>query len=73
MSTRIAYHIDAETKWTPFSRRYFQMSFFERISIQISLKFVRMGSINNIPALDHIMDWRRQGDKPLSDQCWLDY
>ena len=36
------------------------------ISIEISLKFVRKGSINNIPALVLIMAWRRSGDKPLS-------
>ena len=36
------------------------------ISIEISLKFVRKGSINNIPALVLIMAWRRPGDKPLS-------
>ena len=36
-----------------------------RISIQISLKFVSNGIINNIPALVHIMAWRRTGDKPL--------
>ena len=29
-------------------------------------KFVRKGSINNIPALVQIMAWRRPGDKPLS-------
>ena len=37
------------------------------ISINISLKFVPMGLINNIPALVQIMAWRRQGDKPLSE------
>ena len=37
------------------------------ISIEISLKFVRKGSINNIPALVLIMAWRRPGDKPLSE------
>ena len=37
-----------------------------RISINISLKFVSKGLINNIPALVHIMAWRRPGDKPLS-------
>ena len=37
------------------------------ISIEISLKFVRKGSINNIPALVQIMAWRRPGDKPLSE------
>ena len=36
------------------------------ISIEISLKFVPQGPINNIPALFQIMAWRRSGDKPLS-------
>ena len=37
------------------------------ISINISLKFVPKGLINNIPALVQIMVWRRPGDKPLSE------
>ena len=37
------------------------------ISIKISLKFVPMVPINNIPALVQIMAWRRSGDKPLSE------
>ena len=37
-----------------------------RISIEISLKFVPKGPMNNIPALVQIMAWRRPGDKPLS-------
>ena len=37
------------------------------IPIKISLKFVRKGPINNIPALVQIMAWRRSGDKPLSE------
>ena len=37
------------------------------ISIKISLKFIPMGPINNIPTLVHIMAWRRPGDKPLSE------
>ena len=37
------------------------------ISINISLKFVPKGQINNIPALDQIMAWHRPGDKPLSE------
>ena len=44
------------------------------ISIKISLKFVPMGPINNIPALVQIMAWRRPGDKPLSEPMifsWL--
>ena len=38
-----------------------------RISINISLKFVPKGLINNIPALVQIMAWHRPGDKPLSE------
>ena len=37
------------------------------ISINISLKFVPMGLINNIPILVQVMAWRRPGDKPLSE------
>ena len=37
------------------------------IPIKISLKFVPEGPIDNIPALDKIMAWRRPGDKPLSE------
>ena len=33
------------------------------ILIEISLKFVPKGPINNIPALVQIMAWRRPGDK----------
>ena len=38
-----------------------------RILIQISLKLVPEGPINNIPALVQMMAWRRPGDKPLSE------
>ena len=37
------------------------------IPIEISLKLVPKGPINNIPALVQIMAWRRPGDKPLSE------
>ena len=37
------------------------------IAINISLKFVPKGPINNIPSLVLIMAWRRPGDKPLSE------
>ena len=37
------------------------------ISINISLKLVPGGSINNISVLVQIMAWRRPGDKPLSE------
>ena len=37
------------------------------ISINISLKFVPRGPINNIPTMVQVMAWRRPGDKPLSE------
>ena len=37
------------------------------ISVNISLKFVPRGQINNIPTLVQVMAWRRPGDKPLSE------
>ena len=37
------------------------------IPIEISLKFVPKGSINNNSALFQIMAWRRPGNKPLSE------
>ena len=39
----------------------------DRIPIQIPLKYVPINSIDNKPALVHVMSWRRQGDKPLSE------
>ena len=38
-----------------------------RISVEISLKFVPKGPINDIPALIQIMAWRRPGDNSLSE------
>ena len=35
--------------------------------IEISLKFVPKGPINNIPALVQIMAWPQTGDKPLCE------
>ena len=37
------------------------------ISLEIPLKFVPRGPINNIPALVQVMAWRRPGEKPLSE------
>ena len=37
------------------------------MSINISLKFVPKGPINNIPVLVQVMAWRRPGDNPLSE------
>ena len=37
------------------------------ILIEILLKFVPNGPINNIPALDEKMDWHQPGNRPLSE------
>ena len=37
------------------------------ILIQISLKFVRNGQIENKSALVQVMAWRQTGDKPLPE------
>ena len=52
-----------------FKRIFFNENVW--ISITIPLKFIPKGPINNIPAMVQIMAWRRPGDKPLSDKCWL--
>ena len=41
------------------------------ISIEVSLKFVPNGPINNIPALVQIMAWRWPGVKPLSESMMV--
>ena len=58
-------------KWWPFCPGGDKLNTFflnenVRISIEISLKFVPRGLINNIPALVQIMAWHRPGNKPLS-------
>ena len=37
------------------------------IPLKISMTFVPMSPINNIPTLVQVMAWRRPGDKPLSE------
>ena len=39
----------------------------DRILIQISMKFVLKGLIDNQSALGQVMGWRRMGHKPLSE------
>ena len=39
----------------------------DRITIEISLKFVPMSPIYNKPALVQVRAWRRTGDKPLPE------
>ena len=53
-----------------FADDIFKRIFFNEnvwIPIEISLKFVPKGPINNIPALVQIMAWCRPGDKSLSE------
>ena len=53
-----------------FADDIFKRIFFNEnvwFSINISLKFVPKGPMNNIPALVQIMAWRRSGYKPLSE------
>ena len=61
-------HIEAETKWPPFFQTKFSIASLNGniyVSIEISLKFIPNGPINNIPALVQWMAWRRPGDKSL--------
>ena len=62
-------HIEAETKWPPFSRRHFKMHFLEWKNKNFDS--IPKGPINNILALVQIMAWRRPGDKPLSEPVIL--
>ena len=64
------YLIEAETNGRHFADDIFKcICLNENVwnPIKISLKFVPMGPINNIPAMVQIMAWRRPGDKPLSE------
>ena len=54
----------------PFAEAILKCIFLKEnawISIKITLKFVPNDPVNNIPALDQIIVWRRPGDKPLSE------
>ena len=64
-----AQHIEAETNGRHFADDIFKCIFLNEnvwIPIEISLKFVPKGPINNIPTMVQVMAWRRPGDKPLS-------
>ena len=43
------------------------------IAIEISLKYVPWGRIDNIPALVQIVAWRRRGDKPLPEPMMVQF
>ena len=63
------------------NRRHFEDNIFKciflnediYILIKISLKFIPMGPINNIPALFQIMVFRWPGDEPLSEPMMIIY
>ena len=44
---------------------YIFLNEYDRIPIQISLKYVPRSPIGDKPALVQVMVWRRTGDKPL--------
>ena len=53
-------------KWISFNENVW-------ISIEVSLKFVPKGPINNIPTLVQIMAWPRPGNKPLSEPMMVSF
>ena len=70
-NTEVNYHIEAETKnGRHFPDNIFECIFFNEnmwISINISLKFVPKGPVNNIPSLVQIMACCLVSDKPSSE------
>ena len=54
-------------RFADYTFKYIFLNENVMILAKISLKFVRKGPINDIPALVQIMAWRRPGDKPLSE------
>ena len=70
-------HLNTLRPWQ--NCRYFVDDVFKRIfltenvwiSLNISLEFLAKVRMNNIPALVHIMAWRRPGHKWLSEPVWL--
>ena len=57
-------HSEAETKWMTFLKPIF-MNGNVTIAIQISLKIVPRGPINNTQALVQVLAWCRTGNMPL--------
>ena len=62
-------HIEAQTKWQSFRKRYFQMHFLKWKCLNFDQDFAEVclkGSINNTPELVQILA-PRPGDNPLSE------
>ena len=69
LKTKMAAILSHDKKAAIFPDNIFEWIFWNEnvwISINISLKFVPRGPINNIPTLLQVMAWRQPGDKPLS-------
>ena len=61
-------HLPLDEMAAILAHDFFNCIFFKenvRIPIQISLKYVPRGPIDNRPALVQVMAWRRTGDKPI--------
>ena len=74
ISTRRVNTLRPRQNWRHFADDIFKWIFLNEnvwISIEMSLKFVPRGPINNIPALVQIMAWHRPGDKPLSESIMV--
>ena len=52
---------------------HFADDIFKCMSINISLRFVSKGQINNITKLVQVMAWRHPGDKPLSEPMMVKF
>ena len=63
------YHIDAETKWPQFRRRYFQL-YLQNVLIFWSKWFVPKSPINNMPAMVRIMAWCRKAPSHYLHHWW---
>ena len=69
-STHLLTHLPLDKNGHHFADNIFKHIFLNeniRIAIQISLKFVPEGPVDNKSALVQVMAWRRTGDKPLSE------
>ena len=67
-------HTEAQARWSPFSRRYFQMHFLEWKCMNFKLVCTKVffkGKINNIPSLVQIKARRLSGDNPLFESMMV--
>ena len=65
--SNISLHWGRDKMATIFQTTFSNTFSWMKILIQISLKYVPMGPIDNNPASVQIMAWRQKGAKPLSE------